>query len=686
MFEYRVTIDGISYRVKSDRELTPEEAYQAVLAQRPAQQPSPQPQLSEYEQYKAGVAELRERIAWLKQQIAELAAEPNKTLDIIEAEDQLRQHVRALEKQLPPDYAGIGGTIGSVVGGVAGAAVPGASLPLSVAGSVVGGLIGTVVGGLLDARGQKMDAEETERYLTERGIESVVFDTVGNLVFIGGGKIVGRVMRNSPEFPALVKRLGGKIKAGNTGALRVPAERIVPGEAVFPTTTAQDLQRDALVGATKLTRVRGPSITTPTTGQLTGEPGMLEAVARQRDRGYFQRLRREQEGMLEQQVAKALQQWRGKQTHAFAGDALMDALDSVERAGKAYLRPYFQALDQENIGIAFSDIREEAQQLLAREGQRIPVLDGEELKWIRRFADAPEFVKVSDAHELASRMAARARDLEKAAQPDSRLQRFYAMTADRLRERIEQAMGGQAGQQYEEARAVYREMMKTLYDPALAPARRAAESKAGSKVIAQGEVEGVEALRRLQDFARDLDARLAASAPPGVKLKSKLGEKAAEAQRAVIADFFEKTAGTPEALARLPRRMADPDFRRTFIAAFPSAKDRRLIERLAQSAQIIQRLGYSPGTAPGIEAGGASLGGALGSSTGSSTAARAGAFLGRWLAVLTPARLARAMTRPELRAELPRAARIAEAAARGASPEIPAATWALLDALEGADE
>ena len=85
----------------------------------------------------------------------------------------------------------------------------------------------------------------------------------------------------------------------------------------------------------------------------------------------------------------------------------------------------------------------------------------------------------------------------------------------------------------------------------------------------------------------------------GVEAGRPLADTAREAVAGIRAKFFEKHAGTPEALATLHRKMADPDFKATFNALFPGidTAQRQAIERLSQAAQIWARRNVAGSTA-----------------------------------------------------------------------------------------
>lgn len=709
---YEVTIHGVVYEVESDRELTPQEAYAAALhaaqqeqqpaavdpelrrhanraaalggqppraAAPPAAAPPADDGLTAYERRQLGYQTIRERIENLRAQLDELLGSTPPGPERTEAEDMLRQQIRALAEQLPRDRAAIGGAVGNVIGGVAGGLAgtvfPGVgNLAGAAIGSTLGGLAGTTIGGLLDAKVEEMNPEETEAYLTSRGIESVAFDTAGNLLFLGGGRVL-RMAKNHPSYQRMVERLGGKVSFDR--AARVPPEKIMPGERVFAETTEPELREAAAKGASALTSARGVPVA-PTAGQLTDDPGLMEHLARVRHRSHFDATRRRQEDLLNDRIAALLRKvrWGAPERHA-GGSYVREALDVTEREVKNYLRPVWDALAREGVEVDMRRIKNAATAALDADLHRgVPLLEASERMWLKKLSGAPDKVRPGDAHAIYSRLAAKARDLRSSTEPNSALLRFYTTAAQDVRQVLDAALG--RATQYREARDLYRRAMEVLYDPALMPARRAAESAADARLVRLGEVEGVRAAERLKDLAKEIDilSGRTAAAPAGAKAVS-----------AAKGEFLAKYAGTPDALAALPARMRDPDFRRAFGYAFRTPEERRTLEMLSQAAQQIQRLGISLGTAPGVEAAGASAGGAIGAMTGSGVAARSGTFLGRFASWMVPEVIAVAITRPEVRAELPRIARIAIAAAQGKALAIPDTTRAVmreLDRLAGA--
>jgi len=253
----------------------------------------------------------------------------------------------------------------------------------------------------------------------------------------------------------------------------------------------------------------------------------------------------------------------------------------------------------------------------------------------------------------------------------------------------------------EQARTLYRTMNEKVYSPYLKAARRdMGDEKVAGAVVKPGDVSSVRALAALEDFARDVDslgqavfkgapgepARQASSAARDVTVAGARpnlpvpsldnprelsvfvrqaeaaaggGEAAAaafkkanaipdgrplrdvarEALDGVRANFFEKYAGTPEALARLHQKMADPDFKRTFDALFPAADAgmRQSIERLSQAAQIWERRNVASSTA-GTQA--------LAADVGRRALGPVAATVSRAIAVMTPRFLADNYTKP----------------------------------------
>jgi hypothetical protein len=490
-----------------------------------------------------------------------------------------------------------------------------------------------------------MTPKQTSDYLFKQGITSMAFEAVGNIVFMGGSKILGKIAKDSAPGRALLKLMGGSLEP----QLKAPREAYLPGERVFRETT-EDQLRDATTAGAKII---SSAKQTPSAGQLTGDPGLLEGVVRSKDPGGFAAVRREQEDLLEDRVAKEIARIRGDGSQ-YAGTDLRAVLNDTETAVKAKLAPVWEELrGMRGVdSVDFSEVNTMARQLLAdNASSRIKFLDGAQLEWVRQFAGAGEKLSPAEAQATLSKMLAVARDAQSPVNPNSELGGFATRVAGMIRGKLDAALASDP--KFADARALYKDMMDTLYNPVLDAARRGGESAAGRKAIKLGEVEGVQALTDLQRLAARVD-----SVAPGRNLAATAGA----AQRGATSEFFEKYAGTPDALARLHQQMGNPDFRKTFEAVVPDAANRRVIENLSQAAQLAQRNKGMSGSF-GVEAGASSLGRAVGQAV---NAPNVGSMVGRLLVMLSSKDSASAFTTPEIKAQLPRLTAWMVHAARGA--------------------
>jgi len=722
MPKYQITIGQATYEVESQSELTDAQAYQYALQQSGASEQMPpdgltQAQLRAYlanaagpippaptpvapkeeipvldaesqrhqnrNQLYAATGEqtpygnvlaadrsLQEQINALKLQRADIYRTPRAQLAPAAKAARVREindQIAALEdKQSSDPYATIGGTGGAIVGGIAGAAggsvVPGVGTAGgALAGSMMGGFLGTLGGALVYANKQNMTPEQASDYLFTKGIESLAYDAVGNIVFMGGGKIIGQVAKNSAPGRAVVKLLGGDINL----KLKAPREAYLPGERVFKE-TSEDQLRDATEAGAKII---SSAKSTPSAGQLTGDPGFMESVVRAKDPGGFAAVRREQEDLLEARVAQEITRMRGEGSR-YAGTDLRSVLNDTEAAVKVRLAPVWEELRsmRGTDSVDFSEVNTMARQLLAdNANSRIKFLDGAQLDWVKQFAAAGERLSPAEAQATLSKMLAVARDAQSPTNPNSELGGFATRVAGMIRGKLDAALASDP--KFAEARALYKDMMDTLYNPVLDAARRGGESAAGRKAIKLGEVEGVQALSDLQRLAARVD-----SVAPGRNLAATAGA----AQRGAVSEFFDKYAGTPDALARLHGQMGNPDFRKTFEAAVPDATNRKIIENLSQAAQLTARNRGMSGSF-GAEAGASSAGRGAGSAVG---LPNLGSVAGRLLVMLASKDSARAFTKPELQAQLPRISAWLLHAARGSGRATAEAPGFVMDFYE----
>lgn len=710
-YEYPVVVGGERYIVESEFPLTPEQVqqYAAAFAQQAApQQEEPNlrawsaqraaavpqetgPTRTPYQQSAEKYAAIRAEVERLKEARDQLRSlvNSNPTMYGPALADSLTEYDKAiseLQKQLPFDFATAGGAAGNIIGGALGGLVRAPGI-----GAMVGGLAGTTVGGLIDAAKEQMTEREKRDYLANRAIEQVVLDTAGNILFFVGGKIVKMVKKTDPAYQETLKRWGAKIVPVHDTGLNAPAKDIFPGEPVFRYPAVpfeqqeKELLENAVEGGRILTTPSAPGVApmTPTRGQLTGDIPLSEQIARVRAGGYFGKFRRSQENTLQTKIDDLINKVRGRSTGGFAGQDFREVLEESEDLMKRWLGPIIGRLGKNDTLVDITAAKRAAEELKAAdEKASLKFLEGRLKTWVEKIASADDAVPISEAHEVNKTIGALVRDLSSTTEPDSNLLRVLSSTSAGLTDAIAKALPNSPELA---ARDMYREGMSVLYDPAFHSARRAAESAAGDRVIAKGEVEGLNALDRLAKFTAKLGGQTG---------NVELPQKAQAAMRGIKADFLQRYAGSPEAMARLPDKMTDPAFARTFTRAFPKAEERKAIETLSQAAQIIQRLGLRTGIGPGTEpavAQAASAAASVGSPPGTT---RVTGALARVMSWMIPRRLAVAVTMPEVRAELPRLARIMIGVANGtlvSSPELlraalPESTRRALDIIESIPE
>lgn len=607
----------------------------------------------------------------LKQEVRDLAKIKMAPVERSRMKRVINDKIAALEAQQSSDpYSTVGGTAGAVVGGLAGA-------PLGPGGGIVGsmglGLIGTLVGAAKYARENNFTQQERDDYLKTKGIESIAFDAVGNLTF-GTVKGVVHLAKGTPAFVAALKLLGGKVGRA-TGAQRIigaPA-----GEKVFSGTTEAEFKKANEEAADLLNTGERAVPTSAFTGQMT----IGEAAGRAKAPGEFAAAGREGKGILEGQIAELLKNIKGPRSREYAGTALRETLDEVEDAGKARMRPVWEELSQMRGAetVDYREVRDMARELLALNAKaKVKILVGEKLDWARRLAgrEAPSegapltfkgaevltqrdaaatadrmaWLSPGEAHDVLTKLKAIVRDADSPTAPNSEMRAFAQQAAGKLHTALDKALAHDP--KFAEARDFYKRMMDTLYDPALAAARRGGESNAASRAVKVGEVEGLDALERVRTLASDLQ-------PTG----GVLADKAIEAHRGAVGDFVEQYAGTPEAMAHLHSQMAKPGFRRTFQAAVPDPANRLILERFSAAAQALQQNAARGGGGFGVEGAGATAGRVAGYAVGAPNTL---SLVGRILAAVTTRKAAEAYTRPEMQVIMPRATAWLLNAARGA--------------------
>jgi hypothetical protein len=587
---------------------------------------------------------LQEEINTLKLQRAELYRTGG-----LRAGREINAQIAALEAQQSSDpYATAGGTAGAMAGAVGGAAMGSAVPGIGTAGgaftgSMMGGFLGTLGGALVYANKENMTPKQTSDYLFKQGITSMAFDAVGNIVFMGGSKVLGKIAKDSAPGRALLKLMGGSLEP----KLKAPREAYLPGERVFKDTTEDQLRDATTAGA----RIISSTKSTPSAGQLTGDPGLIEGVVRSKDPGGFAAVRREQEDLLEDRVAKEIARMRGDGSK-YAGTDLRKVLDDTESTVKQRLAPVWDELRnmRGKESVDFSEVSTWAKQLLdTNANAKVKTLTGEQLGWVRKLAAGGKGMSPGEAQDVLTKMLAIARDAQSPTNPNSEMAGFATKVAGMIRSKLDDALASDP--KFAEARELYRDMMTTLYSPVLDAARRGGESAAGRKAIKLGEVEGVQALDDLLRLTGKVD-KLAGS---------NLSATAGAAHRGATSEFFEKYAGTPDALARLHGQMGNPDFRKTFEATVPDATNRKIIENLSQAAQLAQRNKGMSGSF-GVEAGASSLGRAVGQSI---NAPNVGSMVGRLMVMLSSKDSAKAFTTPEIKVQLPRLTAWMVHAARG---------------------
>lgn len=626
------------------------------------------PTLTVAQQKQKQYDDIKQQIAQFERQARELQVQNPGGMnpELSQAEAEVRSYITELQKQLPPDRASQGGMIGGIVGGAAGAFAP---FPGGVAvGNIIGGAIGNVIGGLVDAKREGMTEDEKLAYLKKRGIEQVAFDSAGNLLFYGGGRLIRTISKSeAAAYDAAVKALGGEKSLIGSG-LNAPREAILPGQRVFNTTKPEGLQQLAERGVQAISDENA----TVTAGSLRGEAGFGESVARAKDPAHFAINDLKLSDRVTGKVKQVIDRFRGQGGKAeFSGEELTGALQDLEDATKRTLKPVWEELaSMRGKGAETVDIRELndfARRALAENAKaKIKVLDGEKLDWLRKFAgqtapaekgnftfkgaevlaknaekDAANkmaFLSPGEAQDVLSKLLSIQRDLRSSTTPNSELSAFVAQFSGRLRNSLDNALASDP--KFADARDLYKTMMDTLYDPAFDVARRSVGSTGGRKVIKMGEVEGVRALTALEDFAKTVDARAGTS----------IASNAAAAKQGAIADFAQKYFGTADGLRQIAKKSQDDEVQRTLQEILPDPADRRMVEMMAQAAQIVQRRVGGGAAAAGTDATAAAV--------GRTVAGAAGSVLARTAAIFTPRFVAHAFTTPRLRQELPRLVRL----------------------------
>jgi hypothetical protein len=719
MFEYQVQIGQATYTVASDKELSNAQAYQYALAQQQAAGEGLSPklaseippnlpagaasngmtpeQLRAYELARGAPPELATPAPPQNQNPISPPAVPVTDAPPV-APSSFGRGVPGLTKQLDPTQPltkpmskqVVGSIVGSVLGATAGTALGPVG---SFAGGTLGSAAGTYFGAYMDAIDKGVAPELAREVATEETGVDILWSLGGGIAFKIGGKLVATIADGDLARKALLS-IGFKPVANAADA------KVLPGQAVFGTgvedaalrTTPKQLQQDAVEGSKYLVDAK----TAPTAGQLTGAPSLGEKSARTRAPLPFRQGEAAQEGLLSERIAATRAGVKGPASTEFSGTQLKSVLEDTEKTVKETFAPVWQTLaNSRGIKIVdMTDVKEKAAKLLADEGS-FKVLDAAERRLLARMAKGDNTISPAEAHELQSKLFGKARDLDRATAPNSELRSLFTDFAAATRNALDKALddavksGAMKGSDLAlitQARDTYRDMMKTLYDPALDNVRRAADERVAGKITAIGDVAPSRALDALGDFANPaaaVRASLPAIEGPGganalaafnagaerigkmsaeeqAQFAAKhgisavgdagtmarpLADRVREAQAGIRAEFLQKHMGTPEKLRDLPNKMQDPDFSRTFIAQFPSNEDRRMIERLSQAAQIAGRAVQAAGGAGGSQQMASMAGRYV-------TGGPVGAALGLLVLMSTAEGMAKAMTRPALKADL----------------------------------
>jgi hypothetical protein len=750
MFEYQVQIGQATYTVASDKELSNAQAYQYALAQQQAAGEGLPPrlqseippnlpagaasngmtpeQLRAYELARGAPPELATSPTPQNQNPISPPAAPVTDAPPV-APSSFGRGVPGLTKQLDPNQPltkpmskqVVGSIVGSVLGATAGTALGPVG---SFAGGTLGSAAGTFFGAYMDAIDKGVDPEMARGVATEETGVDILWSLGGGIFFKIGGKVVAHIADGEYARKALMS-IGFKPVANAADA------KVLPGQAVFGTgvedaalrTTPKQLQQDAVEGSKYLVDAK----TAPTAGQLTGAPSLGEKSARTRAPLPFRQGEAAQEGLLAERIAATRAGIKGPASTEFSGTQLKSVLDDTEKTVKETFAPVWTTLaNSRGIKIVdMTDVKEKAAKLLADEGS-FKVLDAAERRLLARMAKGDNTISPAEAHELQSKLFGKARDLDRATAPNSELRSLFTDFAGATRNALDKALddavkSGALNPKdlalITQARDTYREMMKTLYNPALDVVGPAADAGGAGHRTPLGDVAPSRALDALGDFAKKVDAlgdvtirggkkgaaptALSASTelvnPSAAAVRAKLpaiegpgganalaafnegaerigkmspeqqaqfaarngldavgdagtmarplADRVREAQAGIRAEFLQKHMGTPEKLRDLPNRMQDPDFARTFIAQFPSNEDRRMIERLSQAAQIAGRAVQAAGGAGGSQQMASMAGRYV-------TGGPVGAALGLLVLMSTAEGMAKAMTRPALKADL----------------------------------
>lgn len=493
------------------------------------------------------------------------------------------EQIQILRAQLKQeiDRTGVGSTFrkagslgGAVVGGVGGGLAGG--VPGGIAGSALGTILGSAGGSAIDValakrNAQELDEAEVAKMVSSGVLEDLVWDVGGNLLLIGGGKVLG-YLRSTPQAKAFLQRaqhlaalkgrtdVAQKMAAAARGAVMDPTN-MTPGAHQLDDVATTEARAKAV---DELGRVSGGAL--PTKGQITGSAGLAEQATRVAEQEVFdqqaKQLQRGADLMRTEVVAP-----HGQPSAVAIGTKVTDAASALEQKVKADTKQVFidagKILDPAT-GAPVLVRRGDYLKAIQTELDRVAASGGAYLKpgeqeWLaKHMADLQRVPGLTPegALDVISSLKARARDLDQAGgmstQFENVVRRLVSVMDDSYEQAARRTGNRKAHGDLMQARDLYREMAETAFSDDIRRALRANPEDVGRLFWQKGNVSEPEALDRLLSMS--------------VRTKAMTQVEADRLTDAVRRGFLQEAVPTVEAAANWTKSLQDPAKRRTWEA------------------------------------------------------------------------------------------------------------------------